>query len=61
MKKYDSFLVRQGRIKLNDLERELMEVLMEFGKTIDSQDYDDGDYDTAMRDLLDIVNDYYND
>lgn len=51
-KKYKSFQYRQGELILNSTERILMEILMKFGESVDSQGYDGGDYDTAMKLLL---------
>ena len=55
MSSYDSYEYRCGRLKLNDLESKLMDVLMEFGCSIDSQGYDDGDYKKAIKKILKIT------
>jgi len=55
-KKYDSFDVREGHQKLDtELEESLMNILMDFGGSVDSHGYDGGDYDAAMDKLLKIV------
>ena len=46
---YDAYKVRMGEQELGtQLELSLMQILTDFGETIDPQGYDDGDYDLAM-------------
>ncbi len=55
MGKYDSYKFRCGGQKLPKTEKELMNILIEFGESIDPQGFDGGDYDTAMQKILRIV------
>lgn len=55
MREYCSYNYRTGKQELNGTEKELMEILMEFGKSIDHHGYDGGDYTTAIRKLIDVV------
>jgi len=50
-----SYEYRRGEIKMTDLESKLMDVLMDFGHSIDSQGYDDGDYKKAIKKILKII------
>ena len=52
---YDSYEIRCGGQKLETtLEAGLMDILMEFGASVDCHGFDDGDYDTAMKALIQI-------
>ena len=51
MKKYDMWEYHTGRLKLDALDKELMEILTDFGESIDSQGYAGGDYDRAFKRL----------
>jgi hypothetical protein len=54
--KYCSYEMRCGKQQFDgEKEKLLMEILMEFGKSIDPHGYDDGDYDEAMDSLLKII------
>ena len=52
MKKFNSYSFRCGALKLSKKETKLMNILMEFGESIDKQGYDSGDYDTAIEKLF---------
>jgi hypothetical protein len=56
--RYCSHEMRCGKQQFDsEKEKLLMEVLMEFGKSIDPHGYDDGNYDEAMTSLLEIIAD----
>ena len=53
---YDSYEIRCGKQQLETpLETALMDILMEFGASVDGHGFDDGDYDTAMQSLLRLI------
>lgn len=48
--KYDTYEYRCGKIKYSDEDSSLLEILMEFGESIDPQGYDGGEnYDKAIK------------
>lgn len=55
-KKYDSYAIRcKTQILKSETEEQLMNILMEFGSSIDPYGSDGGDYDTAMEKILEII------
>lgn len=56
-KTYDSYKYRCGNKALyTETEQKLMEVLMDFGESIDQHGYDDGAYKEAILEILKITN-----
>ena len=55
MSSYDSYDYRCGKLNLSDLESKLMDILMDFGCSIDYQGYDGGDYEKAVKRILKII------
>ncbi len=56
MNKYDSYAYTNGELTLSKIDCELMDILVTFGESIDCQGFDDGDYDTAMNSLHQLLN-----
>jgi len=55
-KRYDTHKIRHGEQELKTkIEKELIDILFEFADTIDPYGSDDGDYDTAMAKLQNIL------
>ena len=53
---YNSYKIRTGKQELEtEIENELMEILIDFGSTVDPFGFDSGDYDAAMEKLLKLV------
>jgi len=56
--KYDSFKYRIGKQEFDTLDKyKLMDILIEFGKSIDPHGYDGGDYSKAVKSLLKLIDD----
>lgn len=53
--KYDSYEDFIGKSKISPIEGKLMDILIEFGNSIDPHGSGDGDYDTAMLKLMELI------
>lgn len=55
MEKYDPYEFRMGNLILSKKDAEIMNILMDFGESVDGQGYDYGEYDIAFKSIQKIV------